>query len=63
MDADQIGSSLLWIVGIMAVVFVIAFVYETGRSINFWAAAAKLYGWSEDEKFERKTARVQRQFE
>ena len=61
MDSEKLLSSLLVLAGIIVVVLVIAFLYETGRRIYFWAAA-KLFGWSEHEKFERETARVTREF-
>jgi Flp pilus assembly protein TadB len=59
---ENVVACLLAGVGLIAVVVVIALGYETGRSIYFWAAA-KIYGWSEREKFKRETARFQRQFE
>jgi Flp pilus assembly protein TadB len=59
---ENVVAYLLAGVGLIAVVVVIALVYETGRSVYFWAAA-KIYGWSEREKFKRETARFQREFE
>jgi hypothetical protein len=59
---ENVGAYLLAGVGLIAVVAIIALGYETGRSIYFWAAA-KIYGWSEREKFKRETARFQREFD
>ena len=49
-------------VGIVIVVIVGVFLYESGRKIYYWIAA-KLHGWSEAERFERETAWLDREFE
>lgn len=55
---DNIVTWLAPLIGIIAVVFLIAFVWEIGRRIWYWTAA-KVLGWSEQEKF-RETAWVDR---
>jgi hypothetical protein len=52
------------IIGLILVVllFIAAFVYECGRRIYYWSAA-KLFGWTETEKFDRETAWLDRAVE
>src|SRR6266568_4294967 len=51
----------LVVVGVIIIGLVIgAFLWQLARSIYYWTAA-KIYGWSEDEKFERETAWLDRE--
>jgi hypothetical protein len=56
---DNIVSWLAPVIGIIIVVFLIAFLWEIGRRTWYWTAA-KIFGWSEQEKFERETAWLDR---
>jgi hypothetical protein len=49
------------LLGIIAVVMFIVFMWEVARSAYF-AAAAKWYGWSKEEKFEQEMAREERRW-
>ena len=53
------GLGLVIFVAIVIVVFVGAFLFEVGRRFYYWAAA-KIFGWSSDEKFVRETAWIDR---
>lgn len=46
-------------IAVAIVLFMLVFLWGTGRRVYFWTAA-KIFGWSEDEKFERETARFRR---
>jgi hypothetical protein len=46
-------------IGIVIGIIIIAFLWETGRRTWYWAAA-KIFGWSKQEKFERETAWLDR---
>ena len=56
---DNVANGLIIVVGVVAVLLVLAFIWETGRSAYF-AIAAKWYGWSAEEKRERLIARERR---
>jgi hypothetical protein len=62
---DWSASGVLMMVGggiaICIAVFVLAFLYESGRRAYFWSAA-KLLGWTDAERFARETARLHREF-
>jgi hypothetical protein len=53
------GAGVGAAVSIVIVLLVGAFLYECGRQLWYWSAA-KLFGWSENEKFMRETAWVDR---
>jgi hypothetical protein len=52
-------AGLLIVVAFVAVLFAAFYVYECLRSVWFWTAA-KLHGWTPQEKFERETAYLDR---
>ena len=53
------GTELAVVLGIIVVFLVAAFLWEIGRRTWYWSAA-KIFGWSEHEKFNRETAWVDR---
>lgn len=57
---DNFVGGLIGLVAIVVVVFAIAFIWETIRRAWYWSAA-KMFGWSAEEKFERETAWVGRE--
>jgi hypothetical protein len=57
---DNLIGGLIGLAAIVAVVLVIAFVWETVRRFWYWSAS-KMFGWSSAEKFEHETAWVERE--
>jgi hypothetical protein len=56
---DNLVNGLLVAAGIIGILFVAAFLWEFARRTYYWTAA-KIFGWSEEEKFERETAWIDR---
>ena len=56
---EGIVSWLAPVLVLLVAIFVLAFLWETGRRAWYWMAA-KIYGWSEEEKFEHETAWIDR---
>jgi hypothetical protein len=56
---DSTITGLGPVIGIIVVVLIGAFVWEIGRRLGYWTAA-KIFGWSKEEKFRRETAWLDR---
>jgi hypothetical protein len=56
---DNIVATLLFVGGVLAVLFLIAVAWEFGRRAWYWSAS-KFMGWDEGEKFMRETAWIER---
>lgn len=52
-------TSFTLVIAFIVVVIVGAFLYECGRRIYYWSAA-RIYGWSKQERFMRETAWLDR---